>query len=141
MNLFSKDSSHLVINIDKFLSQLYITTQSRRAISNWYLFQRLNPNRIILRTNTCRAKISYYAPRRVIRANYSKSIIRLSEVCLILINRKREVHITPKVKDYATPIVCKNNLTDFNSISNPILIVSKCSDIIFSQFKAVKFTL
>ena len=54
---------------------------------------------------------------------------------------KREVHITPEVKDYATPVVYKNSLTNFSSVSNPTLVVSKCNNIIFSKFKAVKFTL
>ncbi len=29
---------------------------------------------------------------------------------------KREVHITPEVKDYATPVVYKNSLTNFSSV-------------------------
>ena len=81
-------------------------------------------------------------PRRVVRANYNKSIVRLSKVHLTLISEvKCEMHITPKIKDYTTPVVCKNSLTDLSSISNPILVVSKCNDIIPSKFKAVKFTL
>jgi len=51
------------------------------------------------------------------------------------------VHIILKVKDYATPVVCKNNLIDFSSVSNLTLIVSKCSDIMPNKFKAVKFAL
>ncbi len=31
--------------------------------------------------------------------------------------------ITPEVRDYATPVVCKNNLTDFSNVSNPTLVV------------------
>jgi len=54
---------------------------------------------------------------------------------------KREVHITLKVKNYATSVVCKNSLTNYSSVSNLTLVVSKCSDIISSKFKAVKFTL
>ncbi len=51
------------------------------------------------------------------------------------------MHVTLKVKYYAILIVCKNSLTDFSSISNPTLIISKCSDVIPNKFKAVKFTL
>ncbi len=54
--------------------------------------------------------------------------------------RQREVLVTPEVRDYATPVVCKNSLTDFSS-SNPTLVVSKCSDVIPYKFKAVKFTI
>ncbi len=54
---------------------------------------------------------------------------------------KREVLVTPEVKDYTTPVVCKNSLTDFRRKSNPILVVSKCSDVIPCKFKAVKFTI
>ncbi len=60
---------------------------------------------------------------------------------LTLVSRKREVHITPEVKDYATSVVSKNNLTDFSSVSNPTLIVSKYSDVIPSKFKVIKFIL
>ncbi len=49
--------------------------------------------------------------------------------------------VTPEVRDYATPVVCKNSLTDFSSVSNLTLIVNKYIDIILSKFKAVKFTL
>ncbi len=80
-------------------------------------------------------------PRRVVRANYSESIVRPSEVHSTLVVRKREVLITPEVRDYATPVICKNSLTDFSSVSNPTLVVSKCSDIIPCKFKAVKFTI
>ncbi len=38
---------------------------------------------------------------------------------------KCKVYVTPEVKDYVTPVVCKNSLTDFSSESNPTLIVSK----------------
>ena len=53
--------------------------------------------------------------------------------------RKREVLVIPEVRDYATPVVCKNSLTDFSS--NLTLVVSKCSDVISCKFKAVKFTI
>ncbi len=49
--------------------------------------------------------------------------------------------VTPEVRDYATPVVCKNSLTDFSSVSNLTLIVNKCSDVIPCKFKAVKFTI
>ena len=78
-------------------------------------------------------------PRRIIRANRSEDIVRLSEVYFTLEDSKREVLVTSEVKDYATPIVCKNSLTDLSSESNPTLVVSKCSDVIPCKFKAVKF--
>src|SRR6266542_2916791 len=141
MILFSKGNSQSIVSIGKFLSQLYITTQLRRAISSQYLFQRLNLSRVVLRTNTCRVKTSCYALRRVVRANHSESLIRSSKVHLILVSGKHEMYITPEVKDYATPVVCKNSLTDFSSENNPTLIVSKCSDVIPYKFKAVRFTI
>ena len=55
--------------------------------------------------------------------------------------RKREVLVTPEVRNYATLVVCKNSLTDFSKVSNPTLVVSKCSDVIPCKFKAVKFTI
>ncbi len=60
---------------------------------------------------------------------------------LTLVSRKCKIHVIPKVKDYTTLVVSKNNLIDFNSISNSTLIVNKCSDVISSKFKAVKFIL
>ncbi len=57
-----------------------------------------------------------------------------------LVVEQREVLVTPEVSDYATPVVCKNSLTDFSS-SKPTLVVSKCSDVIPGKFKAVKFTI
>ncbi len=141
MNLFSKGSFHQVVRIGKFSSQLYIIIQLRRAINSWRLFQRLNPNQVVLRINTCRVKISYYTPRRVVRVNCSESIIRSSKVCSTLISRKRNMHIIPEVKDYAILIVCKSSLTQFNSVSNPTLVISKCSNIILDKFKIVKFML
>ncbi len=58
-----------------------------------------------------------------------------------LVVSKQEVFVTPEVKDHTTPVVSKNSLTDFSNVSNPILVVSKCSDIISNKFKAVKFTI
>ena len=80
-----------------------------------------------------------YIPKRVIRVKYSESIVRLSEMHSTLVVREREVLVILEVRDYATPVVCKNNLTDFSSISNLTLVVSKCSNIILSKFKVVKF--
>ena len=57
-----------------------------------------------------------------------------------LVEEQREVFVTPEVRDYATPVVCKNSLTDFSS-SKLTLVVSKCSDVIPCKFKAVKFTI
>jgi len=51
------------------------------------------------------------------------------------------MHVIPEVKDYTIPVVCKNNLIDFSSVSNLTLIVSKCSDVILSKFKIIKFML
>ena len=80
--------------------------------------------------------------RRVVRANRNESIERSSEVHSTLVRIvKREVHVIPEDRDYATPVVCKNNLTDFSSVGNPTLIISKCSDVISYKFKAVKFTI
>ncbi len=121
---------------------MYITTQPQRAISSRHLFQRLNPSRVVLGTNTFRVETSCYTPKRVIRANYSEVIVRLSEVRSTFVSEvKYEVHVTSKVKDYATSVVCKNSLIDFSNISNPTLIVSKYIDIIPSKFKAIKFML
>jgi len=57
-----------------------------------------------------------------------------------LVVEQREVLVTPEVRDYATPVVCKKSLTNFSS-SNPTLVVSECSDVIPCKFKAVKFTI
>ncbi len=76
-------------------------------------------------------------PRRVVKAN--RSIVRPSEVHSILEVKQREVLVTPEVRDYTTPVVCKNSLTDFSS--NPTLVVNKCSDVIPCKFKVVKFTI
>ena len=59
----------------------------------------------------------------------------------LVVSSKREVLVTFEVRDYAILIVCKNSLTDFRRKSNPILVVSKCSDVIPCKFKAVKFTI
>jgi len=93
-----KDSSYLVISIDKFSNQLYITIQSKRVISNQHFFQKLNLSRVILKTNTCRMETSYYIFRRVVRTNHNKVPVRLSEVHLILISKKCEIHIISKDK-------------------------------------------
>ena len=74
--------------------------------------------------------------RRVVRANRSE---RPSEVHSPLVVEQREVLVIPEVKDYATPVVCKNSLTHFSS--NSTLVVSKCSDVIPCKFKAVKFVI
>ena len=84
---------------------------------------------------------SCYIFRRVVRANYSEVIVRLNEVRSTFISRKSEVHVIPKVKNYVIPVICKNSLTNFSSVINPTLIISKYSDIILNKFRAVKFTL
>ena len=78
-------------------------------------------------------------PRRIVRPNRSESIVRTSKVHSILEVRQREVLVTLEVRDYATPVVHKNSLTDFSSVSNPTLVVSKCSNVIPCKFKVVKF--
>ncbi len=139
MNLFSKGNSYPVVSIGKFPSQLYVATQTRRSISSRRLFQRLNPSQVVLRTNTCRAENLVTHPRRVVKATRSESIVRPSEVHSTLAVKQREVLVIPEVRDYATPVVCKNSLTDFSS--NQTLVGSKCSDVISCKFKAVKFTI
>jgi len=57
------------------------------------------------------------------------------------VSRICEVYVTSEVKDYATPVVSKISLTNFSSVNNLTLIVSKCSDVIPSKFKVIKFTL
>ena len=94
-----------------------------------------------MRTNTYRVETSCYALRRVVRANHRESIVKPSKVHSILVKIKHEVHVTPKVKSYTTSVVCKNSLSDFSNISNPTLVISKCSDVILSKFKAVKFAI
>ena len=79
--------------------------------------------------------------RRVVRANHSESIIRLSEMHSTLVVKKWEVLVIPEVRDHATSVVCKNSLTDFSRENNPTLVVSKYSDVIPCKFKAVKFTI
>ncbi len=87
-------------------------------------------------------KTSCYAFRRVIRANCNEVIVRLSEVYSTLVSKvKHKVHITLEVKDYAIPVVCKNSLIDFSSVSNLTLVVSKYSDVILCKFKVIKFML
>ena len=80
-------------------------------------------------------------PRRVVEINRSESIVRPSEMHSTLEVSKREVLVTSEVRDYATPVVCKNSLIDLSSESNPTLVVSKCSNVIPRKFKAVKFTI
>ncbi len=58
-----------------------------------------------------------------------------------LVVEQREVLVTLDVRDYATPVVCKNSLTDYSKESNSTLVVNKCSDVIPCKFKAVKFTI
>ncbi len=79
--------------------------------------------------------------KRVVRVNYNEIRVRLSEMYLTLVNKKREVHVTSENKEYIIPVVCKSKLTKSSSISNSILIVNKCSNIIPNKFKAVKFTI
>ncbi len=116
---------------------MYAINCPKRSSQRRRLWQQFNPRRVVLRYNTCRAENLVTHPRRVVRANHSE---RPSEVHLTPEVRQREVLITPEVRDCATSVVCKNSLTDFSS-SNPTLVVNKCSDVILSPFKAVKFTI
>ncbi len=120
---------------------MYTINHSRWSIQRKRLWQQLNPRRVVLRYNICRAENLVTYPRRVVRANRIESIIRPSEVHSNLVDIQQEVLVTPDVRDYATPVVYKNSLTNFSSVSNPILVVSKCSDVIPSKFKIIKFTL
>ena len=84
-------------------------------------------------------KTSYYASKRVIRANRSKSIVRPSKVHSPLVISKQEVLVIFEVRDYVIPVICKNSLTDFSSVNNSTLVINKCSDVIPCKFKAMKF--
>ncbi len=42
-----------------------------------------------------------------------------------LISKKYEIYIILKVKDYTIPVVYKNSLTDFNSVSKVTLYLYK----------------
>ncbi len=119
---------------------MYAINCLRRSSQRKRLWQQLNPRRVVLRYNTCRAENLVTHPRRVVRANCSERIVSPSEVHSTLVVEQREVLVTPEVRDYATPVICKESLTNFSS-SNPTLVVSKCSDIIPCKFKAVKFTI
>ncbi len=102
---------------------MYAINRPRRSSQRKRLWQQLNPRRVVLRYNTCRAENLVTHQRRVVRAKRSESIVRPSEVHSPLEVEQREVLVTPEVKDYST------------------LVVSKCSDVIPSKFKAVKFTI
>ncbi len=86
-------------------------------------------------------EISCYISGKVVKTNRSESLVRMSEMHFTLISRKHEVHVIPEVRDYTTLVVCKNSLTNFDSVSNPTLVINKYSDIIPCKFKVVKFTL
>ena len=119
---------------------MYAINRPRRSSQRQRLWQQLNPRRVVLRYSTCRAENLVTQPRRVVRANRSESIVVPSEVHSTFVVEQREVLVIPDVSDYATPVVSENSLTNF-SRSNPTLVVSKCSDVIPSKFKAVKFTI
>ncbi len=89
MNLFLKSNSYSVITIEKFSNQLYIIIQFRKAISNRYIFQRLNSSRVVLRTNTCRIENSHYTLKKVIKINQSHEVYAISVVKI-----SHEVYIT-----------------------------------------------
>src|SRR6266508_1112316 len=110
MNLFSKGS--LILTLQEKYNKVYAINRSRRKSQHKCLWQQLNPRRVVLRYNTCKAENLVMHSRRVVRANSSESIVRPSEVHSTLVVRKQEVLVTPEVRDYATPVVCKNSLTD-----------------------------
>ncbi len=118
---------------------MYAIDRPRRSSQRRCLWQQLNQQRVVLKDNTCRAENLITHPRRVVRVNRSESIERSSEVHSTSEVKQREVTVIPEVRDYTTPVVCKNSLTDFSSESNPTLVVSKYSDVIPCKFKAVKF--
>jgi len=133
-NLFSKGSSTL-----RKYYKVYAINRPKRSSHRKRLWQQLNPRRVVLRYNTCRATNLVTQQRRVVRANRRESIVGPSEVHSPLAVEQREVLVTPDVKEYATPVVCKNSLTNFSR--NSTFVVSKCSDVIPCKFKAVKFTI
>ncbi len=92
---------------------MYITIQFKRAISSWHLFQKLNPNRVVLYTNICKKKSFCYTSRRVIEANWS------------------EDYLTSVKKRSLTK--CKNEVLS--------LVIVKYSEVIFLKFKVIKFTI
>ncbi len=86
-------------------------------------------------------EISYYAPRRVVRTDYSETIVSSNDMYSTLIRRKCEVYIILEVKEYVTPVVYISQLTKTSNISNLTLEVSKCNNTTLSKFKAIKFIL
>jgi len=124
MNLFLKGNSPSVVTIRKFLSQLYITIQFRRAISSWHFFQRLNFSRVVLCTNICKIEKSCYISKKVVRVNSNKEYVTLK------VKISHEIHITP---------VVKSSLTKSSSVVKPTFIVVKYNKVIFYKFKIVKF--
>ena len=117
---------------------MYAINHLKWSSQRKHLWQQLNSRWVVLRYNTCRVENLVTHPRKVVRSNHSE---RTSEVHSTLEVRKREVLVTLEVRDYATPVVCENSLTDLSSESNPTLVVSKCSDVISCKFKVVKFTI
>ena len=79
--------------------------------------------------------------KRVVRVNYNEIRVRLSEMYLTLVNKKRDVHVTSENKEYIIPVVCKSKLIKSSSISSSILVVSKYSNVIPNKFKVIKFML
>src|SRR6266542_2031440 len=113
----------------------------RRSSQRRRLWQQLNLKRVVLRYNTCRVENLVTHPRRVVRVNSSKSIVKPNEMHSTLVVRKQELIDTTEVRDNAIQIVCKNSLTNFSSESNPTLVVNKCNNVIPCKFMAIKFTI
>src|SRR6266511_1097052 len=102
------------------VSKVYAINCPRRSSQRRRLWQQLNPRRVVLRYNTCRAENLVTHPRRVVRANRSESIARSSEVHSTLVEDQREVLVTPEVRDYATPVVCLTLVV----VNRPLKLVS-----------------
>ncbi len=69
----------------------------------------------------------------VVKANSNKVHLTFVRV------NKYEVHVILKVKEYIIPKVVENKSIKLSSKDQPTLIVVKCSKVISSKFKAVKF--
>jgi len=128
-----KDSSNPVIIIEKFSSQLYITTLNWGSIWKTHLCKRLNTNEVVVNTNICRIEKSCYISKRIIRAN-------TSEVHLTLIRvSKYKVHIISEEKEYIIPEVVESKLIKSSKKIQSTLIKIKCNKLIPCKFKIMKF--
>ena len=81
-------------------------------------------SKILLRTNICKAKNSYYISKKVIRANNYEIHVTL----VVKINYK--IHIIP---------IVKSSLIQYNSEIQLTLVIVKYSEVILLKFKIMKF--